>query len=900
MIFKGEIKMSSMRFLCISILSVCLTCSVFGKANEKFIVGVYSSGESTKASVSKCVNVFEKAGVEAVTVEAGSIAGFKKDTNSVLVITPETLISHDDLKPLDEYLSAKGNLMLLSAKAFDYANYTPDAKLSIVSQKTLLNAAKISPPNLKVIKDKASRVTDAIVQGEKKSFIKLHANDSIGGSAFIEVPVVFNRDPDKYCFEMQIKGDWQFDILTAKLIDHAGNVWTGFCDAKPEWKSCRIAVADMLLEKKNSDNGLSKPKTAKLQIGLDSRVLWGESCGQIKLSKVNLLEYNEIRRISPGRILDFQTQYNSVKAKYPDWFFDPLRGTTKFDLMTIRRVEGLSMFAAKKAYRHNGLWQLPNSYPVRGGDPRAAIEIAKQMAYRSIPLLGIYDDRTGKREGLAGRIDVMLCERYKGASVMLLPIGLEVMDNEGFVKMMLKAAEYMALSPKILESLPAIFNGEDKDKFGCKVSVYNPQQKDLNASMILKINSEEKRIDSSLSALLKAKLFSQHNLISSQIDKDFNLKKFNWDMKLLTDNFVDEISDEVDVAVKLREMADVLLGLQSRNHFAGYSHWFYSDAYAARMLFAMGCYDNNYNYINSALRWADEVCSMQNSDGALAMGYGQRRGIYYTADGGSIALGLLQIGAKAKFQERTRYLEAAKKYFNWRKTFLITEELSKKLKARFGNDAKGVAAGNYGIGMVVRDHVDGSIDPVKVPRKEERGTWYTLACSMSTSAALAVIDGADEYVIAAKNDTENYLTQNMLITSSYAPEGILWAYKYSRDEEPKAKLKDKLTSEFLPFCVKSKENYWQEHGSRQMLLLNPMIYCMRNFDNSPAVRAAVLKTVWGICDKNSPYSVLALAGNYPKCTFSIANNEAIMYLSFAGFGLMELLEADSTIELFND
>jgi hypothetical protein len=325
-----------------------------------------------------------------------------------------------------------------------------------------------------------------------------------------------------------------------------------------------------------------------------------------------------------------------------------------------------------------------------------------------------------------------------------------------------------------------------------------------------------------------------------------------------------------------------------------YTHWFYSDSYAARMLRAFGEYTSNRNYINSGMRWAAMIAAAQTETGAYPMGYGMKKGIYYIADNGSIALALAQTASFAGDMERAALCESLRKAFEWRKSYKVTPQRAAELEAQYGKDAKGTKVGNYGVGIVNQDHVTDT-GMYETAKPEYRGVWYTMACTMGFPAALAKLTGQQEYIDAAKADARMYLDNALTATDSYAPEGLIWLYEYIDDPQMKEELKTLITDKFISYFPKAAERFWLYGGSRQTLLICALAHCMHNIENSQRTRAAVLESVIGLCGTYSPYSMLRLSGDYPKATYSKANNEGTMYLSFGSFGLMEILEPGSTM-----
>lgn len=857
-------------------------------AADKTIIGVYTNGKS----IEQTSKIFNSDEFEVYTILNESVADFCKGAGNVLVIPADEIIHHSVRKDIHDFLTQSGSLIILNADAMNYEKFTISEPVYVAGSEDIFDSAKDFDEK-KIIKAKKSNLK--ISKKQDSVYMCTDEGIEIGGSAFVEIDGQFDGELLSKCIEVEAKGDIQFDILTVRIIDDAGSSWVGFAEMSDEWRKYKFPLADMLAENGSSkDIGEVKSEAIKkIQIGLETKVIWGEAGGEFALRKVSLISYNKNRYPLSGDIIRYRSQFKAVGADFPEWLFSPI---VKAQAVESRYSEfaGHILVPQGRVELEGAAVSLDTTLTYPGGNTESYLDVIKRNAFRQIPLLCSRTPDGGKNN--LAVLNVYSDGDYAGASVGLFGLNGLDYENELIASAIRNVARYMSKSPKILDCTGDTKASKKAGEFDFlyRVYVYNPAKKNINGTFALDLAGG--KLTSQKTQKLPGGEVSQVVLNCGKVGEDFPFNNFAINLTLNTSNGNDVLNHNINVEQTLVEAAEFMIDMQAVNFIdSAYTHWFYSDAYAARMLRGLGEYLNDQKYINAGMRWADAMVATQLETGAYPMGYGMKRDIYYIADNGSIALAVAQLASFAKDIERRALLDSVAKAFDWRRSYLVTDERSKELEEKYGKGAVGTQVGNYGVGMVGQDHVTGSNEVYEKAQPEYRGVWYTMSCTVGFPAAMTALQKDDRYIDSVHADAEIYLDRELTVTGSYAPEGVLWMYKYVQDKELKQRLEERLIDGFIGYFPSAAERFWMYQGSRQTLLINPLVYAMRNIENSTRSRAAVLESVIGLCGDYSPYSMMRVAKGYPKATFSKANNEATMYLNFGSFGLIELLNEGSTM-----
>ncbi|MEI8205353.1 MAG: hypothetical protein WCG03_00585 [Kiritimatiellales bacterium] len=793
---------------------------------------------------------------------------------------------------IDEFLRKSGNVLILNSDSISPGRFMTNGR----TVEAGLNFSK--DVAYQIVRDPKSKLVakPCEIPGRGRVLSIGTADllkEKIGGSLMVEFPVALHASPDRLELEVEAKGAVDLDMLAIRVIDSRNNVWIGFREMTSNWQVCRIPFADLLPVGSNTQALLEiQPSDiCKIQVGLDARTMWGEGGGRMAIGKINVVACDEARSFLSGQTARYRAPLKQVEANYPEWLFDPFGGADRTAVKSARFSS--QAFAMKGDFTLKAPVDfLPDHDYAAGGAPESFLDHVKRKAARRIPLIEATDTK-GAVATLA-RIDIYSAGPYRGAAMALFGLSEEEYENSKIHELLRRTAVYMARSPRILDGYPAADRKAGSHDFLYRVLIRNPQPSTITGTLNLQM--ADGLMSSQESISLPPRTNSEIVLNCGAVPTNCPFTAFDLNFTVQSKQSQDEIHERIDVRRTLCAAADHLVSMQTVNFTDGaYSHWFYQDAYGARMLRALGEYTGQRSYIDSALHWAHLMANGQLDNGMFPMGYGMKENSYFIADNGSISLAVAQIASHVSEYEKEILLKSVRRNFEWRETFKVTPERAAGLKAEYGADTAGATPGFYGIGHIRFDYITGNPLPQEFARPEYRGVWYTMACTMAFPSALAQLTGSSEYKSASIADARTYLENKLSATDSYAPEGLIWLYAYLEDKSTHAILKKALTEEFLGYFEKAPERFWLQQGSRQTLLLPALVYAMENIENSPRTRRAALSMVAGLCADSSPYSMLRIGLDRHKGAYAKTSNESLMYIHFGSMGLMELLEPGSTM-----
>jgi len=322
----------------------------------------------------------------------------------------------------------------------------------------------------------------------------------------------------------------------------------------------------------------------------------------------------------------------------------------------------------------------------------------------------------------------------------------------------------------------------------------------------------------------------------------------------------------VDVRTVLKQTADWFVDRQRADgRFSGVS---FIDSRAARGLFAAGDVLDEPRYTQAALKWADAMLAAQRPDGGYRMGYGDKQGICYVADGGEIAMGVARAMQYARGKKRERYRRSLEAYMKFRESFRNRE-------------------GGIGIGWCLHDYIDNK----KFDRltREMRSRPFTLGCTLGAAAAMSALGiYRAEDVLA---DARTFLEEQRLIVGVSA-EGLMWVHRYVPDPGLRREVAERLRNSLIEFTANQRSPWWTGSGGRYAVTLAVLAYAWTHFGRDPRILAAIRRAEWALCGTTSPYALHHVA-NRPE----IGHDDWI-YLCYSLVSLPELLRPGVTLAPF--
>ncbi len=397
-----------------------------------------------------------------------------------------------------------------------------------------------------------------------------------------------------------------------------------------------------------------------------------------------------------------------------------------------------------------------------------------------------------------------------------------------------------------------------------------------------------------------------------EVPAAFPLTRFGWRVCLEASGRADCLEGTADVEGALVDAARYLLRLQETHPDGRYSLYFFTDAYAARFLHALAGHleapgvrerlERRLGEVTpealraSAYRFCDLVIDRQDASGGLPIGYADRDDLRYTADGGSIALGFLQIaGHCADPLRRARYLEAGRRYAAFREALFITPETSARLQAQFGPGSPGTQAGFYGLGTINADLVT-KTGRWPEPRLEERGLYWVMPISVGAICALHRLDPAQETCAEViRRDAAEYLGKDcypLSRASYFHVEGLLWLLEAVADEPTRAALRERIhTADRYARGEPAGLTYLQGRGALHWLNLAT---ARALIGDSPAARAGLAQIAWTMAAASTALSLDGLAERFPTSVYGPSAG-GYRCLTHSAIALMELLQPGSTL-----
>ena len=285
----------------------------------------------------------------------------------------------------------------------------------------------------------------------------------------------------------------------------------------------------------------------------------------------------------------------------------------------------------------------------------------------------------------------------------------------------------------------------------------------------------------------------------------------------------------------------------------------------------------------------EALLARQYAEGALPMGYGECRRIAWVADNGTAVLAPVQLASFLP-PKKAAYLKAVRRYYDWRETFRITPERARQLDRQFGPSEHN-RIGTYGIG-----YNDGpffekqkTAETIRV----ERGYPWTLGISMVSLPGYYRLTGDEAAARLAQQNLTDYLEMEKQ-PNYFGAEALFWMYAYLPDRAAAGDAARRLLDGSLPRMLAERGPAGLGISARRTLDMLSLLYLQRHLENSPRLRAAMLRHLWCHADPEAPFSVRRIGDSVRHSShgFSIGAAHAT---SFVAIWLTELLYPGATL-----
>ena len=866
-------------------------------------LGVYQPAGD---DVAELAALFAENGFSVTVLDDGALQRLPESGVSTLVIPPGVKFPAGARHALSEYLRSRGNLILLSPSAFDYAPGCKDPQLVTDFEEGSRTYRVVSGASADITVERVAIPGMDGVQGLEIATPRVGLGDIV-----VEIPVAHVRDPKWTTLCFTAKGDYNVDILYLRLIDFSGQTWLSFVELDRQWRAYAVSLADFRL--RNAGPGMEDAvvdpgNVARLTIGMVRSLLWTERPGSFGIGPVSLAVDTEQDRTPTSQVLKWRVQFEHYGIRHPEWVIDPFLDAERHQGNLALRVVGAEKIIPLTTAPESFVWAVPPPVSERGREDATLLEVFRDRHdVRRIPLLEILDE-TGKSLGNAAEIRLLNGGYYRGSAMAVF--GIEQADygrQTELGQILVAAARYLAQTPKI-RRITANTSRSVRTPFelSLEVMVSNPFGFPLEGEVTASVAGG--MLEGSQAFTLRAHGIDTVRVGLGPIPAEFPILDFDWSVALNTAYGKDVVKDRVRAEETVIEAAKHMLTVQRSHEDGRFSHYFFQDIYGARAMLALGLYLQDpevyqrnqaalgdltgADFIRAALRFTDMLVERQREDGAFPMGYHEHRDMRFIADLGSLALGLVQMASWLDEPRATKYLEAVKKYFALRESFYISEEKAEALRQMYGDDADGIIPGTYGLGFLDMDYFTGRSWPQT--RREERGPWWVLPISMGFSGGMALLGQGQEFEEVARRDALEYLRSGYSAESHFHSEGVFWLYYALDDAELREQLLSLLRRTAVPAVLSTRAYDWFELAGRAALRWLVPVY-FRNFgEDTPQVRAAIVKALWEMGSKSASFSIRELGQRYPHTVYG-PGVDTLRYAAFGSIWLMELIKPGSTL-----
>ena len=151
-----------------------------------------------------------------------------------------------------------------------------------------------------------------------------------------------------------------------------------------------------------------------------------------------------------------------------------------------------------------------------------------------------------------------------------------------------------------------------------------------------------------------------------------------------------------------------------------------------------------------------------------------------------------------------------------------------------------------------------------------------------------------QYQAIARRNANYYVKAVYPASGYYQAEALFWVRSVLNDHNLNEIIDNNLKRTFIPPLLKGCENEMYLRGGRCTLNALPLLYYKRNIQDSPEVRAILLKYIWAFGSESSFGSMKRLSENYPKAVHGESLTVS-KYAALSALWAMELLVPGSTL-----
>lgn len=795
----------------------------------------------------------------------------------ILILSGSAPLPPESRIAINRYLSTGGNVIIVGNKGFDY---TPQAidEMPLVKFSDR-SSYEISQKEKKLSGYREKPIIQVITLPNNKEALELFTTKKAMNSIMIKVAVQDKVKAELSLLTFNAKGSPYMDLLALEIVDNTGKKWYNFTKLTNTWKKYTISFADFIPEDYNNPNeaySLLRPENIRtISLGVNLLTLWREKQMYWAISDVSLAKNNKNIYAPTTALKPMELPFKENKICFPNWLFDSLRE------------------------EQNNFHPYPGSK--MGSDHSPQYDTKKQRESRIIPIYSTLS--SAETEPPIGNLELYAGGEHKGSAIATfdLPPIVTFKKTES-LQVLSHIIHYLLNTPKIIAAKINTCTINKNILPQLHITVKNPLSQTVTGRLNIDIAGKLSQEAGIILAPLEVK---ECYIPLPQIPKDFPFQHFTWQINLKTsENGGDIFCDSVDVKKAMLYAFKHLVRNQQFYPDGRISHHYFGDAYGVRAMFAYlhflrnetNCLKNNNDFHqlvtpkdieDCAFRFCDMLADRQTEDGKLPMGYLEHSDGYNVADGGQITLAIAQsLPYITDSIRKKRYQKLCARFLDWAETFYIDSIRSAQLKISSPQEfAKGNAnEGMYGLGEYGRKKIGTGPSWVGA---DILGVQLCMGALQKDSTRI-------QYKAIARRNANYYVKAKYPASGYYQAEALFWVRQLLNDPSLNKIIDNNLKQTFLPPLLGGCENEMYLRGGRCTLNALPLIYYRHNIQDSPELRAVLLKYIWAFGSESSFGSMKRLSESYPKAVHGESLTVS-KYAALSALWAMELLVPGSTL-----
>ena len=791
-------------------------------------------------------------------------------TAALVVVDGRKAVKPALREALAEVLKRQGSVLFLGSEAFHYTPEPYDARPLVDLSDTESYVVERDKRDLKAGSLETPKPV-LIESPEGTPAVELQTRRRSMPDMFLKVDAPRRLEDAYNVLTFRACGNAYVDLLALEIIDREGAKWLSFCAITPDWESYAVSLADFIPEGSTAEHyePLRPSQISRLFIGVNLKTIWHEQPTYLALADIALARNKNPHYAPTSELMRLRIPFETMDTKVPDALFDPAyRATTH----------------AGRTIIHNSLDWITGTR--MGDDIEQGYKTKHTRESRIVPLV----ERDGV--GNEAQIEFFANGPMAGGAVALFA---NPMEERQLVHEVLRAAEMMTRTPMVVA---ADMHTSRPDEEGAvypnlQLTIRNPLGPISKAALQIDVAG---RMEYDQQISLKEGELTIRKFKLRAVREEFPMARFEWNVRLATEQTVDEWRDRVDVERAMLIAFRHLVRNQKRFPDGRISNHYFGDAYGVRAMLAFlhhaeqdaALVERHRDIFATvsfedmrlcAYRFFDMLCNRQTANGMMPMGYSEPGGVCNVADMGQISLAMAQSAQYvADPVRRERYLKAARRLAVWMEEYYIDAERSKQLKAENPKmAARGWAdEGEYGLGA-------------SGAKRRLTGPHWVMTDVLGIQTYLAFYDTPEIQAWAKpiyRRNANYFIGKNSTLEGYFQAEAAFWLRKTIGDEEQIARIDRNLMETMLGKRYRSADREPYRNGGRGTLNALPLLYYQRYVGEDANLRAVLLKYVWAFASQGSFRNLERLTEAFPKAT----HGEGLAASKVAAFGSLWAVE----------